>query len=297
MFFRSFHRALIPLALCIATPLAAVSAQGVDSARARQCPSCAEWNAAQQPFRIWGSTYYVGTHGLGSILVTSPSGHILIDGGLPESADSIAAHIRALGFRVEDVKLILNSHAHYDHAGGIGALQRMSGAKVAASPWSRQVIERGETLPDDPQFGIALDYPPAHFVQPLADGDTMRVGPLALVAHFTPGHTPGGTTWTWRSCERNTCYDIVYADSQTPVSKDGFLFLGSNAVDEFHHSFAILDSLPCDILLTPHPGASQLFERVAAGRLVDRGACRQLAATAAKQLDERLAKERASKGR
>ena len=270
-----------------------MAAQVVDTARARECPSCAEWNAAQQPFRIWGNTYYVGTRGLGAILITSPSGDILIDGALPESADSIRAHIGLLGFRIEDVKLILNSHAHYDHAGGIAALQRMSGARVAASPWSARVLEGGKALPDDPQFGIALDYPPVRSVRVIADGDTMRVGSLAVVAHFTPGHTPGGTTWTWRSCDGDTCHDMVYADSQTPVSTDGFLFSRSPAVAEFQHSAAVLNSLPCDILITPHPGASKLFERVADGKLVDRDACRALSATSAKQLDDRLRKERA----
>src|ERR1051326_432552 len=101
-----------------------------------QCSSCAAWNAPQTPFRIYGNTYYVGPHGLSSILITSDSGHILIDGGLAESAQQIAAHIRELGFRVEDVKLIVNSHVHFDHGGGISELQRLSGAKVAASPWS-----------------------------------------------------------------------------------------------------------------------------------------------------------------
>src|SRR5262245_41278824 len=108
-----------------------------DSARrARECPSCAEWNVPQKSFRIFGNTYYVGTHGLSSILITSPRGHVLIDGGLPESAPLILANIRSLGFRAEDVKLILNSHAHYDHAGGLEALREATGASVAASVWS-----------------------------------------------------------------------------------------------------------------------------------------------------------------
>jgi metallo-beta-lactamase class B len=285
----SIRRSLMLIASLTAAPLAAQSAADT---RARECPSCAEWSAGQQPFRIWGNTYYVGTHGLAAILVTSPAGDVLIDGALPESADSIIAHVRQLGFRIEDVKLILNSHAHYDHAGGIAALERASGASVAASPWSARVLEQGKSLEGDPQLGIALGFPPVRSVRVLADGDTMHVGPLSIVARFTPGHTPGGTTWTWRSCERGACYDMVYADSQTPVSADGFLFSRSAAVDEFHRSYAVLNSLPCDILLTPHPGASQLFERVASRKLVDRKACRALAATSARQLDERLAKER-----
>jgi metallo-beta-lactamase class B len=261
------------------------------------CPSCAAWNAPHAPLRIYGNSYYVGTDGLGSILITSSAGHILIDGGLPESAPRILANIRSLGFRIEDVKLILNSHAHYDHAGGIAALQRASGAVVAASPSSAPVIERGTPGPDDPQYRIALPYPPARDVHVVADGETLRVGPLAIVAHFTPGHTPGGTTWSWRSCEDGRCLNLVYADSQTPVSADGFRFTGSRASSDFERSRAVLEQLSCDVLITPHPGASNFWKRIARrdgdakDSLIDSSACKRYAAAASKQLAKRLAAE------
>ena len=280
----------------------AARGQSTDSTAAgytpAQCASCAEWNASTPPVRLFGNTYWVGTRGLGSILVTSPAGHVLIDGALPESAPKIIASIRALGFRIEDVKLIVNSHDHYDHAGGIAALQRASGAVVAASPLSAPVLRSGKAGIDDPQHDIALPYPPVAGVSVIADGDTLRVGPIAIVAHFTPGHTPGGTTWTWASCEGARCLDFVYADSQTPVSADGFRFSRNttypNAVRDFEHSFDVLDHLPCDVLITPHPGASGMWERLAArdsGRadaLVDRNACRQLANTSRAALAKRL---------
>ena len=196
-----------------------------DSAqRARECSNCAVWNVPQRPFRIFGNTYYVGTHGLSVILITSPKGHVLIDGALPESAPQILANIRALGFRTEDVKRILNSHAHFDHAGGIGPLSAATGATVLASPWSAKVIESGEPLRDDPQFGLILPYPRAERVKTIADGEVVKVGDLEVVAHFTGGHTPGGTTWTWQACEASRCLHVVYADSQTPVSNDDFRF-------------------------------------------------------------------------
>ncbi len=273
--------------------------------RAQECPKCAEWNATQAPFRIFGNTFYVGTRGLSSILVTSPRGHVLIDGELPESAPLILAHIRALGFRVEDVKVILNSHAHYDHAGGIAALQAATGAEVDASPWSASVIHRGASDDRDPQFGLALAYPPVPDVRTIDDGQVVRVGDLALTAHFTGGHTPGGTTWTWRSCEGGRCLNMVYADSQSPVSADGFLFTRSatypSAVADFEHSFIVLERLSCDILITPHPDASRFWERVAArdsgkaNALVDRNACRRYAAAWRKQVADRIAKEKAAK--
>ncbi|HSJ12870.1 MAG TPA: subclass B3 metallo-beta-lactamase [Longimicrobiales bacterium] len=284
-----------------------LAAQAVDSAavlRARECPSCAEWNAPREPFRIHGNTYYVGTHGLAAILITSPDGHILIDAGLPESVAPITGSIGALGFRVEDVRLILNSHAHFDHAGGIAALQRASGAAVAASPASAVVLERGTSGPDDPQYGVALAFPPATAVRTIADGDVLRVGALAVTAHFTGGHTPGGTSWSWRSCEGERCLDLVYADSQTPVSADDFLYTRSSAypaaLDDFARGHARLERLPCDILLTPHPGASSLWQRLeqrdrgAAPALVDGGACRRYAAAARERLVRRVASEAAS---
>ncbi|CAN5395900.1 subclass B3 metallo-beta-lactamase BJP-1 [soil metagenome] len=295
------------LALAAAMSVSAAlpsGAQVTDTTRARACPSCVEWNAPQSPMRIFGNTYYVGTHGLGAILITSQEGHVLIDAGLPESAAPVLASIRTLGFKVEDIRLILNSHAHYDHAGGIADVQRVSHATVAASAWSAGVIVRGTSPASDPQYSIVLPFPPARDVQVIADGETLRVGPLTLTAHFTGGHTPGGTTWTWRSCEGGRCLNMVYADSQTPVSADDFLFTRNTtypaAVSDFEHGQITLEHLACDVLLTPHPGASSLFERLAARdagapspALVDSGACQRLAATARDALARRIATEKA----
>jgi metallo-beta-lactamase class B len=283
---------------------ATLLAQVTDTARVA-CASCAEWNVPQRPFRIYGNTYYVGTHGLSAILLTSGDGHVLIDAALPESAPNIMASIRALGFRVEDIKLILNSHVHFDHAGGIAALQRASGAMVAASPSSASVLRRGTSANDDPQFGVLLSFPPVEHVNVIADGDTLHVGPLPLVAHFTPGHTRGGTSWSWRSCEDGRCLDLVYADSQTPVSADGFLFTRNQSypsvLADFDRGFTVLEHLECDVLLTPHPGASGLFERFAprdtgvSSTTVDRDACRRYVAAARRQLAKRVGTENASR--
>jgi metallo-beta-lactamase class B len=267
------------------------------------CPSCAEWNEPQRPFRLHGDTYFVGTHGLSAILITSPAGHVLIDAALPESAPLIRANIESLGFRMRDVKLIVNSHAHFDHAGGIAELRRASGARVAASAWSAKVLKQGKSVPDDPQHGILPDYPAVDSVTTFNFDDTLRVGPIAIVPHATPGHTPGGTSWSWRSCDGMRCLDFVYADSQTPVSADGFLYTKSasypNAIADFARGQATLERLSCDVLVTPHPSASSLWERVAqsgetpAKPLVDREGCRRYAATARAAVEQRAAKERA----
>lgn len=299
------YQSLLLVAAGVACPLSLLAQN--DGAPAADpeisCSVCAEWNAPQQPFRIHGDTYYVGPRGLGAVLVASPAGHVLIDGALPESAPVISENIRTLGFRMEDVRLILNSHAHFDHAGGISALQRASGAEVAASPASRAVLLRGEAGPDDPQYGEVPSFPAVASVREIADGETLRVGELALMAHFTPGHTAGGTTWTWRSCEGERCIDLVYADSQTPVSADGFEFTRSehypHAIADFERGHAVLESLSCDILMTTHPAASGLWERLearergAADALVDPDACRRYVANAREQLARRVERERA----
>ncbi len=258
------------------------------------CPPCKGWNEPGKPYHLHGSTYYVGTRGLAAILIASPEGHVLIDGGLPESAPLIRSNITSLGFRMRDVKLILNSHAHYDHAGGLAALQRMSGAVVAASARSAPVIRSGRVGTDDPQHAIALPFPAVSRVRAFADGDTLVAGSTRIIAFLTPGHTSGGTSWSWRSCEAGMCLDFVYADSQTPVSADGFLYTKSaaypTAISDFESGFAKLERVPCDVLLTPHPGASNLWNRIArsdGASLVDSGACRRLATSARQALEKR----------
>lgn len=266
------------------------------------CTYCAEWNEPHDPVRIYGDTYYVGTDGLGAVLVTSADGHVLIDGALNESAPLIEANIQALGFRIEDVELILNSHAHFDHAGGLAALQEASGAVVAASAPSAAVLEAGVPGPDDPQYAELLPFPmrPVAGVRVIADGETVRVGPLALTAHLTPGHTAGGTTWTWTSCEGEECLSMVYADSLTPVSDEGYRFSRSerypSVLADFEHSFDVVERLACDVLITPHPGASAFFERLEnrqdpGAALVDTTACSRYVATARDRLARRLESE------
>ena len=260
-----------------------------------------EWTQDQAPLRIFGNTYYVGTRGLSAILIASDTGHVLIDGALPESAAIIADHVRKLGFRIEDVELIVNSHVHFDHAGGIAALQRLSGARVAASPSSAAVLTSGQSGPDDPQFGVVPPLERVANVRVIADAEVLRVGSLAVQGHFTGGHTPGGTSWTWRSCEGSACLNIVYADSMTAVSADAFRFSSSatypGAVADFEKSFAFLRKTPCDMLLTPHPDVSGLWGRVAkrdAGdrnALAERGHCARYADRAEAGLKARLARE------
>jgi metallo-beta-lactamase class B len=280
------------LALC-----AGVSA----SANAEPCQQCATWNLTQAPFRLYGNAYYVGVHGLSSVLITSDSGHILIDGALEESAPLIAANIRSLGFRIEDVKLILNTHVHYDHAGGLAQLQRLSHARTAASALSAPVLTRGTSGPDDPQFGVLPPIGKLSKVSVFKDGETLHIGPLAVTPHLTPGHTPGGTTWTWQSCEKERCLNMVYADSLTAVSAPSFRFTNTaanpHALTDFEKSFATVAGLPCDVLLTAHPDVSDLWTRLEKREhgendaLIDSTACERYVAGAREFLRKRVAGE------
>jgi metallo-beta-lactamase class B len=266
--------------------------------------ACDEWNKPREPFRLFGNTYYVGTDGLSAILITGDAGHVLLDGGLEQSAALIDANIRKLGFKTQDVKLIVNSHGHYDHAGGIAALQRASGATVAASPSGADALQRGENTTDDPQFGFGHAdnaFPPVKNVKVIRDNEVLRVGNIAITANFTPGHTPGSTTWTWRSCEATNCLNMVYADSVSAVAAPGFKYTAEpERVNLFRRSITRLAELPCDIVVSTHPQATRLdaklkmrAERKDAGPdpFVDRG-CKALAATALKGLEARIAEEK-----
>ncbi|MGK5045542.1 subclass B3 metallo-beta-lactamase [Janthinobacterium sp. GB4P2] len=292
----------MPLTLIRALALALLLASPAAQAQTPGCDVCATWNADQTPFRIFGNAYYVGVKGLSSVLVTSPQGHVLIDGGLPESAPKIIANIGALGFRIEDVKLILNSHGHIDHAGGLAELQRRSNALVAASPSAALDLASGEVGPDDPQYHALPKYPPVKDMRLARDGSHFDVGPIKLTAHATPGHTPGGLSWTWLSCDGPRCLNMVYADSLNAVSRPGFKFSASseypNALADLRHSFETLEKLPCDVLISAHPEASQLWERLEAGvtggseAFVDPQACRAYVAAARTLLDARLEQEK-----
>ncbi len=277
--------------------------------RPHVCDPCDYWSKPREPFRVFGNTWFVGGN-LSAILITSDKGHVLLDGGLPQSAPSIAANIKKLGFHLEDVKLILNSHMHYDHAGGIAALQRASGAQVAASSAGKRALERGGPLEDDPQFAFGPEhnnFPAVADVREVKDGETLKAGGIEITAHYTPGHTPGGTSWTWRSCEAGRCLDMVYADSLNSVSAPGFRFSGdeqhASRVPQFERSIATVAALQCDVLLAPHPelidldGKLEVLGKQGAKNpfIGDRQDCKRYADGARDRLTKRVAEEKATK--
>jgi metallo-beta-lactamase class B len=237
----------------------------------KACANCAAWNTPLAPYKVYGNTWYVGTEGLTSLLVVTDAGLILIDGALAQSAHLIAANIREIGFDPLDIQYILNSHAHYDHAGGIAALQRFTGAQVLVSEGSSAAFQSGEITSTDPQYNFGVEanrFPAVRNVRVMGNQQSLTSGNTILTAHYTPGHTPGGTSWTWQSCEESACLNIVYADSLSAVSADGFRFsdagLSPNGARQISASTSLIRELPCDILLAPHPFLIRMDEKLAA---------------------------------
>ena len=261
------------------------------------CDGSDDWTKPAPPVRIHANTYLVGTCGISSILVVGSDGDILIDGGPEQAADLIADNIRSLGFRVEDIRFIVNSHEHLDHVGGIARLQRLSGATVIASAAARTTLMSGVPAADDPQHDTLGPFPAVTVGRVIADGGEVRLGNLMLTAMTTPGHTPGAMSWRWVSCDGGVCRTIVYADSLSPVSSPNYRFTEHPAyLAAYRASIAKVAASPCEILLTPHPSASRMPERLALGKpLLDTDACRNYAAALSRNLDERLAKEASGK--
>ena len=296
------------LAACASTAPAASPGEATASGSAPPATACADnagWNDPATPLRLHGNTWYVGTCGISALLVTSDDGHVLVDGATPQTGTQILDNIRTLGFDPADVKAIVLSHEHLDHAGGLAELQRATAAPVYARAPAVDTLKRGASDRSDPQLEALEGFPAVAVVRTLGDEEVLRVGPIAMRAIPTPGHTPGGTSWTWNACDDagSDCRRIVYADSLTAISDDTWRFSDEAAhpgyVAAFRDTLARVAALECDILVTPHPSASQLWTRIgprANAPLVDHDACRRYAQGASARLDKRLADEAAATG-
>lgn len=269
--------------------------QAQQRALAAACAGRDGWADPAPPARLFGNSYYVGTCGITVLLVTGPEGHILIDGAVDAAVPSILANVRALGFDPRDIRTLVGTHEHIDHMGGFAALKAATGARLLVREPARAVVESGQVARDDPQYGIIDAMIPVAVDGVIADGDVVRVGPLALTAVATPGHTDGGTSWHWRSCEGTRCIGLAFLDSLTAVSRDDYRFSDHpDRVARLRTTLARVRSIPGDVFVTAHPGFANMFERLA-GRepLIDRDAGRRLVHQMRRRLDDRLAKEAA----
>jgi metallo-beta-lactamase class B len=221
--------------------------------KAYQTPDA--WRQPAAPVRIADHTWQIGTAGITAVLVKTDDGALLIDGGLPQAADMLLAHMRALGVAPGDLKFILASHAHGDHAGPTAALGRATGAQIVNNAESAVLMAHGGS--DDIHFGDDILYPPVQTDRIVHDGEVVALGGLRLTARFIPGHTPGSIAWTWDDTRDGMPVHVAYVDSLTAP---GYKLTGNlrypRIVDDFRRSFAIVRTLPCDLLLTPHADAS-----------------------------------------
>lgn len=262
--------------------------------------ACAErdgWSDAAPPAHIYANVYMVGTCGITSLLITTTKGHFLIDGATAEAAPGIAENIRKLGFNPKDVRYLLASHEHTDHAGGLAELKRITGGKFVTRLEAKDSMESGKPGPTDPQLGLLPPFEGLKADLILRDGEHLQLGKQTITMIATPGHSPGGTSWTWNSCEGIQCQQIVFSDSLNAVSADTYRFTDHPAyIVTMRNSIARISGLQnCDILISPHPSQSELFDRLLdKSKLVDRTGCARYAKTAEDRLEARLAKEAAN---
>ncbi len=259
-----------------------------------------DWNKPFKPFRIAGNIYYVGTNNLACYLITSPGGHILIDTALEESGPIVRANIEALGYKLKYIRIILSSHAHYDHVAGHADMKAATGAQVFATAPDAATLESGGAK----GFFPLGNYKPVKVDRIIKDGEVVRLGSVALKAHVTAGHTEGNTTWTTTVEENGKKYDVVLVGSMS--INDGVRLVNNptwpGVADAYAKSFQTLKSLPCDIFLGPHAPffdmeakVARLAEKPGVNPFIDPEGYRKYITNYEKNYTEQLQRERAGK--
>ena len=235
------------------------------SAFAQAAPNKPEWTEPFPPYRIIGNTYYVGSKDLASYLITTPQGHILINSNLKISVPAIKRSVEKLGFRFSGIKILLISHAHFDHCAGSALVKKLTGAKYMVMDADAPVIEDGGRSDFRYRDSPEMFFEPAKVDRILHDGDEVRLGGMTLVAHITPGHTKGCTTWTMKVQDGGKSYDVVIVGS--PNVNEGYKLV-NNAVypqiaGDYEHMFQVLRSLSCDVFLGAHGGYYEMEAKYA----------------------------------
>lgn len=219
-------------------------------------------NDPVEPFRVIANIHYVGSTGLSSYLITTPRGHILIDTGFEETVPVIRNSVRKLGFKFEDIKIILCSHAHIDHVAGHALARELSGAQVMAMAGDAEVISTGGK--GDFRWEGEYAWKPCKVARVLQDGDTVELEQVRLKAHLTPGHSKGCTTWTTTVEEGGRKYNVVWVGgtSINPGVKVSSMPKYPNIAEEYARTFKILKSLSCDVFLAQHPPIFSMHEKL-----------------------------------
>lgn len=218
-------------------------------------------NQPVKPFRVIANIYYVGASDVTSFLITTPKGHILIDAGFAETAPQIQDNIKTLGFKLKDVKILLNTQAHTDHAGGFAELKKVTNAKLFASEADALLMSNGGK--GDFAFGDRFIYLPVKADRILRDKEEIKLGGIKLTMILTPGHTKGSTSWTMKVKDKGKEYNVVFLSSTTTP---GYKLLNNSAypniVSDFEYTFRLLKSLPCDIFLASHGSFFSLQDKI-----------------------------------
>ncbi|MDP3908017.1 subclass B3 metallo-beta-lactamase [Novosphingobium sp.] len=290
----------LALALLLgAAPAPLASPPGASKDIAGACAGRDGWSDPAPPTHIHGRSWYVGTCGITVVLVETAAGLVLIDTGPEEAAPHVLANIRALGFEPRQVKWLLMTHEHFDHVGGMAAIQRATGARLAVGEDAAAAMRNGQADAHDPQATWLAKYPmaPVRVDRTLRHGGALVVGGTRFTLHANPTHSPGSTSWTWQSCAADQCLTVAYADSTNTISADDYHFTAHpDRIEAARAGLRVIEALPCDVLLTPHPGGSALLERLS-GRaaLAQPRACIAYAAGGSDRLAKRLAREAESK--
>jgi metallo-beta-lactamase class B len=230
-----------------------VSSESTDAAIRKSWDS---WNRPMKPFRIIGNIYYVGMTGISSFLITTPEGHVLLDTGFETSVPRIRDSVQQLGFKLTDIRILLNSHAHLDHCGGHARMKQLTGAQIVMSKADAALLAGGGTNDFTPYSPDMKGYSPATADQLIQEGETVSLGGSTLVCHLTPGHTKGCNTWTMDVREKGKVYHVLFFGSTTVL--EGVSLVNNpkypQIADDYLATFAKLRSLPCDVFLAPHSG-------------------------------------------
>lgn len=268
-------------------------------AAAAHAQNRANWTRPIEPFRVVGNVYYVGTEGLAAYLIASPKGHVLLDSTLAQNVPLVERNVQKLGFRLRDVKLLIENHAHSDHVGGLAQLKVDTGAPLWASEGDRWALENGRQF-GDTDYGV-MTFPPVKVDRVVKDGETIRVGATALTAWITAGHTRGCTTWSLPVEEAGRKLKVVFLCSITVA---GNKLVGNKAypgiVADYRRTFARLRTMRADVVLTGHPEAADVLARHARQRagdaqaFVDPGELQQITAADSTAFEKELAKEQAA---
>ena len=265
---------------------------------AAACGTRDGWSEPAPPAHIHGKSWYVGTCGITVVLVETSAGLVLIDTGPEDAAPHVLKNIRALGFDPRQIKWLLMTHEHFDHVGGMAAIQQATGARLVTSPGAAQAMRSGKAPAEDPQAALLEKYPmkPVRVDRVLRGGGSLTVGGTRFTMHANPAHSPGSASWTWPSCAGGKCLTIAYADSVNTISADDYRFTAHpERVDAAREGLRTIEGLPCDLLLTPHPGGSELLQRLSGkAPLTYPRACVAYAAAGSDRLAKRLAREAAA---